>query len=321
MFQKIRLISGLMVFLVLVPALSGAWVPVAAVKKVVVELAEIITRKGSTAIRELSEMGGEKALKEIAGEVAETGGEKALIQLQKLTAEHGVAGIRALKQNPVRMLNALHDVPESMMGRAIAAVNHNPATLNRLVTDYGSEALKVAVKHPGIGTDVAERLGRDGVAAALRLKTPQMIQLHRISPLLSQLAAAQQKPVMDMLTKAPERILSLLERHPNVLMTAAGVTVLINYRDALLGGSDLFQNPDGTWGVTSRPGMLERTVGKVLESEPVKTGIIQIFSVLGLIIFMRGLISMRAAVQRQRINQRNLNSSSVPPDENAANFL
>ncbi|MGD9975703.1 MAG: hypothetical protein AB7S77_21810, partial [Desulfatirhabdiaceae bacterium] len=67
--------------------------------------------------------------------------------------------------------------------------------------------------------------------------------------------------------------------------------------------------------------MLERTVGNVLESEPVKTGIILIFSVLGLIIFMRGLISIWTAFQRQRMNQRNLNSSSVPPDGNAANFL
>lgn len=119
----------------------------------------------------------------------------------------------------------------------------------------------MAVKHPGIGSDVAERLGRDGVAAVLRLKTPQVIQLHRISPQLSQLAADRKKPAMDMLTKAPERILSLLERHPNVLMTAAGVTVLINYRDALL----------------------------------------LIFSILGLIIFLRGFISMWAAVQRQRM--------------------
>jgi len=149
------------------------------------------------------------------------------------------------------------------------------------------------------------------VEAALKLEKRDLIRLHRLSPDLSQLEAARRSPVMDMLLKAPERTLSLLERHPNVLMTAAGVTVLINYRDALLGGSDLVQNPDGTWGVTSRPGMLERTVGKILESEPVKTGIILIFSVLGLIIFMRGLISMWAAVQRQRMNQRKIGSSAV----------
>ncbi|MGD9974631.1 MAG: hypothetical protein AB7S77_16345 [Desulfatirhabdiaceae bacterium] len=64
--------------------------------------------------------------------------------------------------------------------------------------------------------------------------------------------------------------------------------------------------------------MLERTVGKILESEPVKIGIILIFSVLGLIIFMRGLISMWADVQRQRMNRRNMGSSDVPADENAS---
>ncbi len=314
-----RMWCMLLVFgLVWVAVPADALVGGSAIRKMVSELVELIARKSPGAADDLAKLGGEKALKELTEQIAETAGEKGLKQLQGLVAEHGVSAVKALKTNPGRLLQALDHIPASLQKQAISALNYSPDVLNRLIATYGPDALLAAVKHPGIGTEVMEKLGREGMEAALKLEKRDLMRLHRLSPNLSQLEAARRSPVMDMLLKAPERTLSLLERHPNVLMTAAGVAVLINYRDALLGGSDRVQNPDGTWEVTSRPGMLERTVGKFLESEPVKTGIILIFSVLGLIIFMRGLISMWAAVQRQRMNQRKIRSSTVPPEENAS---
>ena len=275
-----RMWCMLLVFgLVWVAVPADALVGGSAIRKMVSELVELIARKSPGAADDLAKLGGEKALKELTEQIAETAGEKGLKQLQGLVAEHGVSAVKALKTNPGRLLQALDHIPASLQKQAISALNYSPDVLNRLIATYGPDAL----------------------LAALKLEKLDLMRLHRLSPNLSQLEAARRSPVMDMLLKAPERTLSLLERHPNVLMTAAGVAVLINYRDALLGGSDRVQNPDGTWEVTSRPGMLERTVGKFLESEPVKTGIILIFSVLGLIIFMRDLISMWAAVQRQRM--------------------
>jgi hypothetical protein len=195
--------------------------------------------------------------------------------------------LKAVKTNPGRMIQALDSIPESMVGKALAAVNHNPAVMNRLLSRYGSDALRVAVEHPGIGLDICAELGSQGIQTALRLETPQAIQLHRLVPQLSRLEASQRSSVLDMISEAPARVLSFLEKHPRVLLTSAGVTVLINYREAIVGGDDIVENPDGTRQVISKPGLFGRTAEKIIHHPASGNALMLLAGCLGSLLFVR----------------------------------
>jgi hypothetical protein len=259
-------------------SVSAYAVPVSGLKVFAQELVEIMLKKGgSRAAQELAEWGGEKAVRELAEEAMRTGGEKTVQILRQHVAAHGFSALKALKTNPGQMLQVLDEIPKSMVGKVLAAVNHNPVAMNRILSNYGSDALLVAAKHPGIGADICEGLGSQGIRAALRLESPQLIQLHRLLPQLNKLAASQRSQVLDMLSEAPARVLSFLEKHPRILLTSAGVTLLINYREAIMGGDEIIENPDGTKQVISKPGFLGRTTEKII-SHPTFTHAVMLLS-------------------------------------------
>jgi hypothetical protein len=269
------------------PVLAQA-VPVSGLKVIAQELAEIVVKKsGGRAAQELAEWGGEKAVREIADDAMRVGGDKAVQQLRQYVTAHGITALKAVKTNPGRMIQVLDDIPESMVGKVLAAVNHNPAAMNRLLTSYGSDALRVTAKHPGIGLDICEGLGSQGIRTALRLEAPQAVQLHRLMPQLSGLEAGQRSRILDMISEAPARVLSFLEKHPRLLLTSAGVTVLINYREAIMGGDEIVENPDGSKRVISKPGFLGRTAEKIINHPASGNAILLIAGCLGLVLIIR----------------------------------
>lgn len=287
MGTQFRIILLYLICYLVLPVLVQA-VPVSGFKVVAQEIAEIVVRKGGgRAAQELAEWGGEKAVREIAEDAMRVGGDKAVQKLRQYVTAHGMSALKAVKTNPGRLIQALDDIPESMVGKALAAVNHNPAAMNRLLDSHGSDALRVAAKYPGIGVDICEGLGSQGIRTALRLEVPQAVQLHRLMPQLSRLEAGQRSRVLDMISEAPASVFSFLEKHPRLLLTSAGVTVLINYREAIVGGDEIAENPDGTRQVISKPGLFGRTAEKIIHHPASGNAILLFAGCLGLALIIR----------------------------------
>lgn len=281
-------------------------------RKAAQEVVEHLVRTGgSKAAREIAEFGGEQAVREVLRRAAQEGGEAMARQTALLVRTHGVSALRAVRNSPALMVRNLNALPESMVGRAIAAINHHPAAMQSLVARYGDDALRVAARHPGVGQNVAETLGREGISTALRLQTPQAIQLNRLAPAIREVPANQRGQVLEMIGRAPERILGLLERHPKVLYTSAGVGVLLAYKENLVGGDELVQNPDGTWEVVQKSGMVGRTASNLFDMTAVHYGLIGLFSLLGVFLAGKATISLVAQWRLARIRERNLEKGTV----------
>ena len=269
------------------PVLAQA-VPVSGLKVIAQEIAEIVVRKGSgRAARSLPN----GAVKRLCGKSLKMPCVLAAIKRcsnsGSMLRYTGCLLFKAVKTNPGRLIQVLDDIPESMVGKALAAINHNPAAMNRLVINHGSDALRVAAKLPGIGVDICEGLGSQGIRTALRLEVSQAVQLHRLMPQLSRLEAGQRSRVLDMISEAPARVLSFLEKHPRLLLTSAGVTVLINYREAIVGGDEIVENPDGTKQVISKPGLFGRTAEKIIHHPASGNAMLLFFGCLGLALIIR----------------------------------
>ncbi len=278
-------------------------------RKSVAEIVELVTRKGGAAgARELAELGGEQAVKELLEQTARHGGDAAVGRLTHYARLHGAQALKAIKDQPVQMLRVLDQMPAGQVKRAIDAINLNPAAMQRLISHHGVEALQVSMRHPGVGLDIAQTLGRDGIRTALRLETPHAIQLSRQATALSRVPASQRDQILDMIVKAPANVLAFLEKHPRVLYTAATLGALLAYREAIMGGDEIIIHEDGRVEVVSKPGLITRTAVEALDTRPVSWAVIIFAVLLGLGLMMalmiwqlKGLLIARWRLHRETL--------------------
>jgi hypothetical protein len=235
----------------------------AAAKEAVEFFAGQAERQGAKAVAaELTEFGGEAAVREVFEQVARESGEAGVQTLVQLSKSYGLDAIRAAKVAPRLTLLAERVSPE-LAPAALRTLlrTEERAVLERLGSELTPAALEAAARHPGVGVEVVEELGTAGVQAARRYDTDAVIQLVKSSEAKS-IAALQATQRAGLL----KRVAQFIEQHPKTVLGAAGLALFIRYKDELLGEKgEIAIGPDGTPIYIPKTGILERSSDRILE--------------------------------------------------------
>lgn len=230
---------------------------------------------GKEAAEQLAEIGGKQAVREVAEKAASEGGEALVEKLATNTSRYGLVVLQGAKESPAAFMRALEGVPESLRGAALAELRREPAVLSGLVREAGADALIVAGKNPGTGAQIMRELGGGSAGAIKELTQDQAIQLARHSSAIAKVAdAGQRTQFLQLLTKAPQRVLGLLEKNPKVLYTSAGLAAFLASKDQFLGTDEVEFGPDGkAVKRVTKSGFIERMFDKGTEKfgKPIMT--------------------------------------------------
>ncbi|MGA2862945.1 MAG: hypothetical protein ABSF95_00490 [Verrucomicrobiota bacterium] len=230
------------------------------------ELVEALIQKGGQqGAKELMELGGETLAREALEKAAQEGGEKLAQRLATLTLEHGAALLKVAKQSPSKFVSAFDELTPAMQKAAAQAITREPDLMARLFLKVGKEALTAAAKHPGVGTQVVEVLGREGAEVLSKVTTDEAIQLSRLAPKIAKVAEPERRALMELIGKAPGKIMDLLEQHPHVLRNGTALAAFLASKDQLLdlllGGKKVGIGPDGKPIILKDGGFIARIVG------------------------------------------------------------
>lgn len=227
---------------------SQTWAQGAVVRKAAEEVIEAVAKRGGReAAEELATFGGERAVRELLEQTLKEGGEELVERATKVGVTHGLDALRVMQRSPKLWVEAIERLPEELVGPALRAGAREPVLVTRLLAQHGDEVLELAARHPGVGTQLAEKLGKSGIDIGRGLTTDQAIVLTRHADDIVQLAPGPRGQVMDKLRRSPGAVLGFLEKHPRVLLTAAGVGLVLAVKDDFMGaGGDRIIQPDGT---------------------------------------------------------------------------
>jgi hypothetical protein len=185
-------------------------------RKGVMELLEFFTKEGA---RDLAEIGGEKAVREIIEKAAAQGGDDLVRQVVVLAKSNGPRALKALEGDPALMTKALRSLPEGKVADAVIEASRQPTLMAKLVRAHGDDVLTASARHPGIGTQVIDEFGPAGLKAAKDLSTDEVITLAKV------------KGFRELPQAAQGKFLSLLDRDPkamcNLLILAGGGTAIV----------------------------------------------------------------------------------------------
>lgn len=250
--------------------------------KPVREAFEYIFKKSTTqGLKELAEIGGEKAVQEVLEQAVKEGGEQMAERVAFYTVKYGANALKAISRSPGRIIKALDEIPESMVRPALGAIEREGDSLVKLVNAYGKESLELAAKHPGVGSKIVEKLGDDGIRIAKNLTNDQAIVLARASDTIAKLPKRDQVKVYEILLKSAGEALDYLEKHPKILATSAGLSAFYMAHDNLFGESNNRTiYPNGRVEETAS-GMIDRIFG----IEIIKSNLNMILIITGIGIF------------------------------------
>ena len=221
---------------------------------------QIFKQAGREGIEQLAEMGGRQAVQEVLEQSAREGGDQLVRKVTQYGIEDGPAALRAIGRSPAKMVAALDGLSPELRTAGLQAVERNPQLMTDLIRQYGSGAMEVAARHPGVGEKLTQTLGTDGIKLGRELTTDQSIVAARYAEDISKLAPAEGAGVVGKIGQMPGRVLGFLEAHPRTLRTAAGVALVMAIKDDIIGdkaGTTVL--PDGTVVTTvSHPGLIER---------------------------------------------------------------
>ena len=228
---------------------------------VVREATEQVFRNASReGLEELVQMGGKTAVNEVFEQTAREGGDQLVRKAAQYGVEDGPAALRAIGRSPAKMVNALDGLSPQLRQAGIAAVERNPELMTQLVKEYGSGAMEVAARHPGVGEKLAETLGNDGIQLGRKLTTDQSILAARYAPDIAKLPPTERAGILSKLGQSPKLVLDYLESHPRVLTTSAGVAVVMAIKDDVIGdkGKSVVTADGRVVNTPGHPGLIER---------------------------------------------------------------
>lgn len=265
------------------------------------ELITVMLREGGQEVAsELTELGGQAAVDALLQRAAREGGETLVERVTQYGGHYGPSALKTIELSPSQMVRALDRIPPDLILPAIQAAAREPQLLSQLVSAYGEQVLEVAARQPGVGADLIENLGKDGIRLGNLLTTDQAVMLARHADDIAALPMAQRSQLMDAMMKAPARVLDYLEMHPKVLLTAGGVSAFIAAKDNILGNAI---RPIGRQ--ASPQGLVERVITRLGSKfvGPATAGVVAI--VVGicayLIIQLRSVWKLSAVrVERER---------------------
>jgi hypothetical protein len=205
----------------------------AAAKEAVEIFAGQAERQGAKAVAtELTEFGGETAVREVFEQVAKETGEEGVKRLVQLSKSYGLDAVRAAKVAP-RLTTLAEGVAPELA----------PSALRALLRPEERALLEPLSK------------------ASKQYSTDAIIQLVK-SPEAKSIAAlpAAQK------TGLLKRLAQFIEQHPKTVLGAAGLGLFIRYKDDLVGDKgEIVIGPDGTPMYVPKTGILERSSNRILE--------------------------------------------------------
>ena len=229
------------------------------IRRTVEVIMEQISKKGGKeAAEELARIGGEKAVKEVVEKAAREGGEELAEKLGRYASEYGVAFLRGAELSPKTFISAFEELAPGMRIAAIQAIRREPELIPVLVERFGVDALEVAVKHPGVGTKLLSELGEEGAAVAKNLTTDEAIQLSKVAGNIAKLPSSERSQLLEVITRSPEKVLDLLERHPKVLTSGTLLAAFLASKDQALGRDEVTIGPDGRITRVFKSGLVER---------------------------------------------------------------
>jgi hypothetical protein len=235
----------------------------AAAKEAVEIFAGQAERQGAKAVAtELTEFGGETAVREVFEQVAKETGEEGVKRLVQLSKSYGLDAVRAAKVAP-RLTTLAEGVSPELAPSALRALlrPEERALLEPLSNELATGALEAAARHPGVGVQVVDELGVAGLKASKQYSTDAIIQLVK-SPEAKSIAALPTAQKTGLL----ERVAQFIEQHPKTVLGAAGLGLFIRYKDELLGDKgEVVIGPDGTPIYVPKTGILERSSNRILE--------------------------------------------------------
>ena len=287
---------------ILTPVIANAQASVVA--KAARELAEALIKKGGQqGAKEFAELGGEALGREALEKACQEGGASLAQTLAAQTLEHGPALLKVARSSPSAFLSAFEELTPAMQKAAAQAMTREPDLMAHLFSSVGKEAITAAAKHPGVGTRVMEALGTEGAKTLGKIATTdEAIQLCRLAPQLARAAVPERQTLMEMIGKAPERIMDLLEKHPKVMLTAAGVASFIAAKEQILGGAEIVTDENGVVRVVEKPGFIQRMSRQATET--FKTPLAGIIWIGGLLLLAWGSIKLWAVVRLERAKVR-----------------
>src|SRR5690242_15811681 len=166
-------------------------------REVVESAAEKIFQQSSKqGLRELTEMGGRAAVRDVLEQSAREGGEQLVRKVTQYGIEEGPLALRTISRSPAKMVESLDALSPELRTTAMRAVERNPQALVPLVQRHGAAALEIACKHPGVGESLVSTLGEDGISLGRKLTTDQSIVAARHAEEIARLAPAERASVI-----------------------------------------------------------------------------------------------------------------------------
>jgi hypothetical protein len=245
---------------------------------------------GRQLAEELTELGGDAAIGNLARKVLAESGEQGIEKLATLAGRFGPDAVRALQQadSVAPVLKAISDLPEAMVGPALRrlAAASAPKELTEAVSRYGASALRAEVVHPGIGGKLVGSLGNDGMLLAEKLSSEQLLQVARHADDIAKLPTAQRETILQMLRSDTKAMVSFLgrfvEKNPGAtLFTAAGTGIILAESQRILGGDEIVFDKDGNPHLVSKPGTIGRSIDQAADRllNPIVSWILPIVAV------------------------------------------
>lgn len=236
--------------LLLVP--SPVHAQAGAAGRAALEVMEQLGKRGTTtATRELTELGGEVAVRELLQQAEKEGGEALVKSLSDQATKFGIVALQAAKGAPHIVVPAVEKLPKELMENGLRAIAREPVAMQKLISETGQEALEAAARHPGVGADIVKTLGKEGAETLAKLSDDAAVQLARSAPEIAALPIAQRSSLLAAMKTNTAKVLTFLEKHPKTLLTAAAVTAFLASKDELLG-------------TNGAPGFIERVLGEPL---------------------------------------------------------
>lgn len=221
-------------------------------------LAEQIMKKGGQESIELAALGGSQAVKGVLRKAAQEGGEVLAQKVARYTSIYGVDVLKCAKESPAQFIKAFESITPNVRMATLQAVRREPELMPQLISKFGKDAMIVAAKHPGVGTSLIRTFGEEGIAVAEKVSKDEGIQLARLSGQISKLPSEQRSQFLDIFSKAPQRVIELLERNPKVLKTGAVLAAFLASKDQLLGSDRCMILSDGRVVPVHNVGLMER---------------------------------------------------------------
>lgn len=252
----------------------------AAAIRAATEIGESILRRGGTeAAAELAQIGGRKAVQELMEQAAKEGGETLMKQTAQLAEKHGVLALKAMRGAPGAVVRAVDGMPAELAAQGLRAIVREPVAMQKLVREFGSEALETAARHPGLAGKISGGMGREGLDIARRLTTDEATVLARCADDLAKLPAAERASFMSLLKQSPAKVLAWMERHPKILLAGSATAAVVLARKEIFGEGET-------------PGFLERVGGSIYETFKAPVNVL-VAAVTGIVLLWAGLKSRR----------------------------